>query len=337
MAGLRRRRHAGRPRRLALRLRQGNDLARGARRRQVDRRPGHGAARRRAGASRGRGSAARSSPGCRTRSRARPSTGAPLLGLVMLALVLAFPLGIAGGLEAARAARRRASRHERGALLVVRGLAKSFGGVQCGRRRELRARCRRAAGADRPQRRRQDDLLQHGGRPARGPTPARCGSPAASSSGSSPERDLAPGRRPHLPDRRDLRLADRARERADGAALARPAVLGFWRPARAQHRAEADALLGQRRHGGAGRAGDERARLRRRQARRAGDRAGQPAAPAADGRADRRHGAARAQRADGARAAARARAVDRRPLHRARAWTSCSPTPTASSCWPAAS
>ena len=47
---LRRRRHCRRPGRRAVRLRQGNDLARDARRRQVGRRPGDGAARRRPGA-----------------------------------------------------------------------------------------------------------------------------------------------------------------------------------------------------------------------------------------------------------------------------------------------
>ena len=73
---LRRRRHGRRARRRAVRVRQGNDLARDARRRQVGRRPGDGAARRRAGGLRARGSAPRSSPGCRTRSRARPTTGA---------------------------------------------------------------------------------------------------------------------------------------------------------------------------------------------------------------------------------------------------------------------
>ena len=90
----------------------------------------------------------------------------------------------------------------------------------CRRRRELRARRRRDAGADRPERRRQDDLLQHGRRPAR----ARRGLGAARrrrAGRSAARRDLAPGRRPHVPDRRDLRLADRRRERAAGAALAR--------------------------------------------------------------------------------------------------------------------
>ena len=49
VGGVRRRRHDRRAGRVAVRLRQGHDLARDARRRQVGRRPGDGAARRRAG------------------------------------------------------------------------------------------------------------------------------------------------------------------------------------------------------------------------------------------------------------------------------------------------
>ena len=67
-------------------------------------------------------------------------------------------------------------------------------------------------------------------------------------------------------------------------------VFRAWRSARAQFRSEALALLASIGMDGAGRACDERARVRRRQARRARDGAREPAAPAADGRADRRHG-----------------------------------------------
>ena len=55
VGGVRRRRHDRRAGRVAVRLRQGHDLARDARRRQVGRRPGDGAARRRAGALRALG------------------------------------------------------------------------------------------------------------------------------------------------------------------------------------------------------------------------------------------------------------------------------------------
>ena len=51
-------------------------------------------------------------------------------------------------------------------LLQVSGLGKSFGGVTAVDGIELRARRRRAAGADRPERRRQVHHLQHGQRPA---------------------------------------------------------------------------------------------------------------------------------------------------------------------------
>ena len=112
--------------------------------------------------------------------------------------------------------------------------------------------------------------------------------------GLKPRGGLAPGRRPHVPDRRDLRFADGARERAARAALARATACsrsGARRacssPTRPTRCSRSVGMVD------AGGAGDERARLRRRQARRAGDRARQPAAPAADGRADRRHGARR--------------------------------------------
>ena len=68
------------------------------------------------------------------------------------------------------------------AVLQVDGLPKSFGGVQAVARRHLRRRRRRAAGADRPQRRRQDHLLQHAERPARARRRHACGSTAATSS-----------------------------------------------------------------------------------------------------------------------------------------------------------
>ena len=94
-------------------------------------------------------------------------------------------------------------------------------------------------------------------------------------------------------------------------------VRRFWTPAQGPVPRRGDRPARERRHGGAGRARDQRAGLRRRQAGRARDGPGAQAAPAADGRADRRHGAARAQRIDGAGPGPGARAVDRRPLHRA--------------------
>ena len=71
------------------------------------------------------------------------------------------------------------------------------------------------------------------------------------------------------------------------------------------------------RHARSRRPAEPRARLWRRQARRARHRARQRAAAAADGRADRRHGAARAQRTDRAGQAAGGRARHFGAVHRA--------------------
>ena len=62
--------------------------------------------------------------------------------------------------------------------------------------------------------------------------------------GLRPRADLAAGRRPHLPDHRDLRLDDGARERADGAATRTPAGCARCSAASARPSpTEADALL----------------------------------------------------------------------------------------------
>ena len=89
------------------------------------------------------------------------------------------------------ATRRRCSR--------VRGLAKSFGGVRAVARRELRARRRRDAGADRPERRRQDDLLQHGQRPA--PARRRLGAPRRRRAASAARRTRSGGSASAAPSR----------------------------------------------------------------------------------------------------------------------------------------
>ena len=90
---------------------------------------------------------------------------------------------------------------------------------QGGRRRRVRSRSRRIARADRPERRRQVDLASTWSTASCAPTPARSVSTATSWSACA-ARHLAARRRPHVPDRRDLRLDDRGRERADGAAVA---------------------------------------------------------------------------------------------------------------------
>jgi branched-chain amino acid transport system ATP-binding protein len=64
--------------------------------------------------------------------------------------------------------------------------------------------------------------------------------------GLAPRADLGAGRRPHLPDRRDLRLPDGAGERADGAARGRPpGVLVPGRRAADHRRDDALDLLSQ--------------------------------------------------------------------------------------------
>ncbi len=136
--------------------------------------------------------------------------------------------------------------------------------------------------------------------------------------GLRPRADLAAGRRPHLPDHRHLRVAQRARQRADGALFPRrPAALAavaLWRGLHGGRRCAA----GPGRHARPGRADLRRAGLWRPQEGRAGHGARQPAAAAADGRAHRRHGAEGADRADGARGPAGAGAQHRRAVHRAR-------------------
>ena len=131
------------------------------------------------------------------------------------------------------------------AVLEVEGLHKAFGGVQAVRRRLLRRLGRRDAGADRPQRRRQDHLLQHAERPAR----ARCRHRAAGGPRHhrpAAARRLAAGRRPHLPDHRHLRLDDACARTCRWRCSRMPA--GCARCCRAfgaAFAAEADALLDQ--------------------------------------------------------------------------------------------
>ena len=135
-------------------------------------------------------------------------------------------------------------------------LQKSFGGVQAVRDVSLRRRRGRAAGADRAERRRQDHLLQHAQRPARARRRQRASSTGATPSGCAPREIWRLRRRPHLPDHRDLRVDDGARERADGAAVASPA--SCWRPVRPRRATciatRRIALLDARRHARPGRA-----------------------------------------------------------------------------------
>ena len=141
-----------------------------------------------------------------------------VMGGVILAIVLLFPQGLVGGLKALDAALARGARMT--AVLQVEGLHKSFGGVQ--------------AVADVSFAVDAGELLALIG--PNGAGKSTCfnmlnGQLAPDGGivrlegrdivGLRPRADLAAGRRPHLPDHRDLRLAVGARERADGALFPR--------------------------------------------------------------------------------------------------------------------
>ena len=153
-------------------------------------------------------------------------------------------------------------------VLVVRDLQKVLRRRACGRRRVVLGPGRHHAGADRAQRRRQDDLLQHAQRPAQ----ARwwAGRPG----GQADHRHaaaggLAHGRRPHLPDHRDLHLDDGARERPDGADFSRRRHLESVRTRPRQASGGGRCLARAGRHGRPGGARLRRARLWRSEAGRA--------------------------------------------------------------------
>ena len=107
-------------------------------------------------------------------------------------------------------------------VLAVRSLSKAFGGVRAVNDVSFDVEPRRIPRHDRAERRRQVHLLQHDQRPARAGLRR---DPVRGQEHRRPcaARHLAARRRPHLPGRRDLRLDDGRRERADGADLARRA------------------------------------------------------------------------------------------------------------------
>ena len=88
------------------------------------------------------------------------------------------------GARGRRAGRRRPE--PMSALLEVRGLPKSYGGVAAVRRRQLRGAGGRDRRLDRSERRGQEHLLQHDQRPDSAPTPARSGFSAAATTGLPP-------------------------------------------------------------------------------------------------------------------------------------------------------
>ena len=143
--------------------------------------------------------------------------------------------------------------------------------------------------------------------------------------------DRAARRRPHVPGRGDVRVDDGARERRAGAARACGTRTARCCASRARTvDARADALLARVGCARPRRRALRDARLRRRQARRTRAGAGGRAAAAADGRADRGHGAAMRARALMRLAAdARASATASPCCSPSTTWTSCSASPIA--------
>ena len=219
-------------------------------------------------------------------------------------------------------------------MLEIEGLSQVLRRRARGRRREPRRPSGRDPRAHRPQRRGQDDAVQHAHRPA----PARCRRrvrwKGERLSGLAAARGLAARGRPHLSDHRDVRLAQRARQRARRAAVAtRGRTHALAR--RGAQRLEADGGPRAARPGRARRAGGasgRRARVRRSEAARAGGRARQRARAAPARRADGRHGARRARRADGARRPASRASAGSPCSSPSTTWTWCSRSPTASWC-----
>ena len=184
-------------------------------------------------------------------------------------------------------------------LLAVRGLCKTFGGVDRRPRCFVRRRRRRDGRADRTERRRQIDRVQHDRRPAP-PRRRPVLLDGADITSMSAARAVPARGRTHVPGGADLPVDERRRERPDGAhqpSRREPRPL-FARPASAIA-TEALRLLAQVGHGRRRRPALLDARLRRRQARGTRRRAGRPPDPPPHGRAHRRHGAARTRRSHG--------------------------------------
>ena len=136
-----------------------------------------------------------------------------VLGLILLVIVMVLPDGLIG--LARRVKARARSSHDRHAA-ASRGLWKSFAGFVATRDVSFELLSRRDPRHHRPQRRRQDHLLQPDHRPSaarqgqrvvRGPRPGR---PAAA-------EDRAAGHRPLVPAHQHLSPPHRVRERAGGA------------------------------------------------------------------------------------------------------------------------
>ena len=151
--------------------------------RPFGRRAADGAARRRADDQRADRRRVRLYRRCTTRCCWRPRTGGWCWAAASSLLVLAFPQGIAGARAAAHGGGAR--RDRAGGRGPAQELSAACAAV---RRRVVRGRGRRDAGADRPERRRQVDLLQHAQRPVAPRCRARAAGCGATSPACAPRR-----------------------------------------------------------------------------------------------------------------------------------------------------
>ena len=145
-----------------------------------------------------------------------------LLGLAIIAIVLAFPRGIVGGALlpaiAARLGRCRSPGAREGpgmSLLAVEGLDKSFGGVVAARNVTFAVEAGKLLAVIGPNGAGKSTIFNMVGGQLQARRRTRdARRPGHHRPGAAPH--LAPRRRPHVPGGADLRLHDGGRERADG-------------------------------------------------------------------------------------------------------------------------
>ena len=161
-----------------------------------------------------------------------------VLGGFIVLIVVVFPKGIVGTLEMLAQRRRKTSppgspclpsrssppNERRPPLLAVEGLTKSYGGVHAVRGVSFSLRAGEILALIGPNGAGKStcfDMLNGQNRPDTGHVRLL----GRGHHRQEAARDLAARRRPHLPDHRDLRDHDRARERAGRADLASPAAV----------------------------------------------------------------------------------------------------------------